>query len=77
MTNGTLPTMSVAKPECTYAANAAGTFVKTIKVTAAADDMRPASGDWSTWKVSFTLEVTNPTDLIGFSPTLNTRIYNP
>lgn len=77
LTNGTLPTMSVAKPECTYAANAAGNFVKTIKVTAAADDMRPASGDWSTWKVSFTMEVTNPTDLIGYNPTLDTRIYNP
>jgi len=69
--------MSVAKPECTYAANAAGTFVKTIKVTAAADDMRPEAGDWSTWKVSFTLEVTNPADLVDTDPTLNTRIYNP
>jgi len=68
--------MSVAKPECTYAANAAGTFVKTIKVTAAADDMKPGA-NWATWKVSFTLEVTNPTDLVDTNPTLNTRIYNP
>jgi hypothetical protein len=69
--------MSVTKPECTYAANAAGTFVKTIKVTAEADDMRPVDGAWSTWVVSFTMEVTNPSDLIEWSPDLVTRIYNP
>jgi len=77
MTNGTLPTMSAAKPDCTYAANAAGLSLKTIKATAAADDMRPVAGAWGTWIVSFTLEVTNPTDLIDTSPTLNTKIYNP
>jgi hypothetical protein len=47
--------MSVAKPTCTYAANAAGLFQKTIVVTAAADDMRPVAGAWSTWVVSFTM----------------------
>jgi hypothetical protein len=47
--------MSVAKPECTYAANSAGLSLKTIKVTAAADDMRPVAGAWSTWVVSFTM----------------------
>jgi hypothetical protein len=67
--------MSVVKPDCTYAANSAGIFVKTIKVTAAADDMRPAL--WSANPVSFTMEVTNPDDLIGTNPTLVTRIVNP
>jgi len=69
--------MSVTKPECTYAANAEGAFVKTIKVTAAADDMRPVDGAWSTWVVSFTMTVTNPSDLIQYNPGLVTRIYNP
>jgi len=69
--------MSVAKPDCTYAADSAGLFVKTIKATAAADDMRPVAGAWSTWIVSFTLEVTNPTDLVNVSPVLSTRIINP
>jgi len=76
MSNGTLPTMSVAKPECTYAADSAGLFLKTIKVTAAADSMAPGA-NWATWDVSFTMEVTNPTDLADTNPTLNTKIYNP
>jgi len=76
MSNGTLPTMSVAKPDCTYAADSAGLFLKTIKVTAAADSMAPGA-NWATWKMSFTLEVTNPTDLIATNPTLITRIVNP
>jgi len=70
--------MSVAKPECTYAANSAGLSLKTIKVTAAADDMRPGSvANWGTWVVSFTLEVTNPSDLIDVSNDIITKIYNP
>lgn len=69
--------MSVAKPASTNAANTAGLFLKTIVVTAAADDMRPVAGAWSTWVVSFTMKVTNPADLIGTAPTLNTKIYHP
>jgi len=69
--------MSVAKPTCAYAANAAGLFTKTISVTAAADDMRPTAGAWSTWIVSFTMDVTNPADLIDTNPTINTIIINP
>jgi hypothetical protein len=69
--------MSTASPPCTYAANTAGLFLKTITVTAAADDMRPVAGAWGTWVVSFTLEVTNPADLIDTNPTLNTKIYHP
>jgi hypothetical protein len=70
--------MSTVKPVCTYAANSAGLFLKTIQVTAAADDMRPGSiANWGTWVVSFTLKVTNPSDLIDTNPTLNTIIYNP
>jgi len=76
LSNGTLPTMSVAKPECTYAANTDGLFLKTIKVTADADSMRPGA-NWATWVVSFTMEVTNPTDVMDTNPTLNTKIYNP
>jgi hypothetical protein len=70
--------MSVAKPECTYAADSAGLFLKTIQVTAAADDIRPGSvALWGTWVVSFTLEVTNPSDLIDVSKDIITKIYNP
>lgn len=45
--------MTTAKPTCTYAANSASLFVKTISVTNTADDMRPVAGAWSTWIVSF------------------------
>jgi hypothetical protein len=68
--------MSVAKPECTYAAGSDGTFLKTIKVTADADSMAPGA-NWATWVVSFTMEVTNPSDVMDTNPTLNTKIYNP
>lgn len=67
--------MSVAAVPCTYAANTAGLMLKTIQVTAAADEMKPTT--WSTFIVSFTLAVTNPPDLVDTNPTLNTRIYNP
>jgi hypothetical protein len=39
--------------------------------------MRPVAGAWGTWVVSFTMEVTNPADLIDTNPTLNTKIYHP
>jgi len=76
LTNGSVVPMSVAKPTCSYAANAAGLFLKTVVVTADADSMAPGA-NWATWVVSFTLDVTNPTNLIDTSPTLNTKIYNP
>lgn len=70
--------MSTAKPACTYAADSAGLFLKTIQVTAAADDINPGSiALWGTWVVSFTLEVTNPSDLIDVSKDIITKIYNP
>jgi hypothetical protein len=45
--------MNTAKPVCSYAANSATVFVKTISVTDVKDDMRPVAGAWSTWIVSF------------------------
>lgn len=50
--------------------------VKTIYATANADSMMPGSA-WSTWIVTFLMDITNPSDLLGVNPSIMTRIYNP
>jgi hypothetical protein len=63
--------MTPSTPVCSYANG-----LKTIKATNDADTISPGV-NWSTWIISFTMDITNPTDIINFDPTLTTKMYNP